>query len=195
MVAPDQGGSSPVANILDRLEGVRRSSKGWTARCPGPNHRRGDRWPSLSVSEGAEGQVFVFCHATCTADGIVRAIGLELKDLFPSKSPTSAVSTRPRSRPQPLPRPIVERLISSATFGASWQAAKILAPLDPTQQRLEVLTSWDYLTDQVDIPLTMRLASLIRGVAMFRFCSAKSVESPNAIPRAVRRLLEEIDHG
>jgi len=86
-------------------------------------------------------------------------------------------------------------LISSATFGASWEAAKILAPLDPAQQRLDVLASWDSLSKQVDIPLMMRLTSLIRGVAMFGHCSAKSVEGPNAIPRAVRRLLEESEHG
>jgi len=89
----------------------------------------------------------------------------------------------------------VERLISSGTFGASWEAAKILAPLDPAQQRLDVLASWDSLSKQVDIPLMMRLTSLIRGVAMFGHCSAKSVEGPNAIPRAVRRLLEESEHG
>ena len=38
---------TPVERILDRLSGVKKSGKGWSAPCPAHDDRR----PSLSVSE------------------------------------------------------------------------------------------------------------------------------------------------
>jgi hypothetical protein len=45
-----------------------------------PNHD--DRRPSLSVTEGDDGRVLLHCHAGCDPADVVRALGLELKDLF-----------------------------------------------------------------------------------------------------------------
>jgi hypothetical protein len=54
--------------------------------CPGPHHRRGDRHPSLQVKEDLDGTVWLKCFSGgCSADEIVRAVGLELSDLFPEK--------------------------------------------------------------------------------------------------------------
>jgi DNA-binding transcriptional regulator YiaG len=44
---------SPVSVVLGRLDLVRKSGKGWMARCPAHE----DRTPSLSVSEGDDGRV------------------------------------------------------------------------------------------------------------------------------------------
>ena len=65
-------------NVLDRLERARRSGNGWVARCPAHE----DRSPSLSVREGADGRVLVYCHAGCRTDDVVAAIGLSMRDLF-----------------------------------------------------------------------------------------------------------------
>jgi hypothetical protein len=70
---------SPLDVVLSRLKGVRRSGKQWTALCPAHD----DRHQSLSISEGRDGRVLLKCHAGCDAQAIVRAIGLELRDLFP----------------------------------------------------------------------------------------------------------------
>jgi hypothetical protein len=70
---------SPLDVVLSRLQGVRRSGNGWSALCPAHD----DRHQSLSVSEGRDGRVLLKCHAGCDAQAIVRAIGLELRDLFP----------------------------------------------------------------------------------------------------------------
>lgn len=64
--------------VLERLERVRRSGGGWVARCP--VHE--DRSPSLSVREGADGRVLVYCHAGCATEDVVAAIGLTVRDLF-----------------------------------------------------------------------------------------------------------------
>jgi len=68
-----------LANVLERLNGVRKSGRGWTARCPA----HGDRHPSLSICTGRQGAVLLKCFAGCTALEIVTAIGLALRDLFP----------------------------------------------------------------------------------------------------------------
>ena len=71
--------SAPVANVLDRLEKVKRlPSGGWTARCPA--HQ--DRNPSLSINEGNDGRVLLNCHAGCTVDAVTRALGIAESDLF-----------------------------------------------------------------------------------------------------------------
>ena len=49
------------------------------ARCPAHD----DRGPSLSISEGDQGSVLIHCFAGCSAEAIVNAVGLELRDLFP----------------------------------------------------------------------------------------------------------------
>ena len=46
-----------------------------------PTERIEDRRPSLSVSEGDDGQVLVTCHADCPADSIGQAVGLPVADV------------------------------------------------------------------------------------------------------------------
>lgn len=72
-----------LENVLSRLQRVRKSDKGgWVACCPAHH----DRHPSLSIGVGKEGRVLLKCHAGCTADSIVAAIGLSLADLFPASA-------------------------------------------------------------------------------------------------------------
>jgi len=68
----------PMSLILSKLEKVKRSGKGYTARCPGHD----DNHASLSVREVEDGKVLLKCHATCTLEAILKALGLEKRDLF-----------------------------------------------------------------------------------------------------------------
>jgi putative DNA primase/helicase len=68
--------------VLSRLSGVRRAGNGWSALCPAHD----DRKPSLSISENRDGQVLLYCHAGCDRKAIVRALGLEMRDLFPPRT-------------------------------------------------------------------------------------------------------------
>ena len=51
-------------------------------RCPA--HQ--DRHPSLSVRELDDGTLLVFCHAGCSTEDVLEAIGLEMADLYPSRA-------------------------------------------------------------------------------------------------------------
>ena len=69
-----------MLHLLERLKGVRRSGRGWTARCPAHE----DRQPSLSVGRGEDERWLVTCHAGCELDAIVDALGISAADLFPA---------------------------------------------------------------------------------------------------------------
>ena len=81
--------------VLDRLEGVRKSSlKRAMARCPA----HADSDPSLSVSEGTT-CIIMHCFAGCSFVDICRAIGLEptqlLYELIPGEYGSRPYSRKP----------------------------------------------------------------------------------------------------
>jgi putative DNA primase/helicase len=67
-----------LPDVLSRLERVRRDGAGWRASCPLPGHGkgRGDRNPSLSLRETADGRVVAFCHAGCGQRELVATLGI-----------------------------------------------------------------------------------------------------------------------
>lgn len=75
---------TPIEAVLSKLNGVTRQGKdGYTAKCPAHE----DKKNSLGITEAADGKVLVKCYAgTCSTDAICKAIGLEMKDLFPTKA-------------------------------------------------------------------------------------------------------------
>src|SRR5262249_5582551 len=83
------GTGDPKQDVLSRLPGAVESQGGnaWSARCPAHDDRRA----SLSVSIGEGGKVLLRCHAGCTAEAIVGAMGLSMADLFPrdDEAPTA----------------------------------------------------------------------------------------------------------
>jgi len=68
----------PIEKVLQQLEGVKKSGKGYTALCPSHD----DEERSLSISEGKDGRVLIKCFAGCNVRDIVAAIRLEMSDLF-----------------------------------------------------------------------------------------------------------------
>ena len=67
-----------ASEFVSRLEHVNKSPGGWTARCPA----HADHKNSLSVGEGQDDRVLIRCFAQCTPEAIVKAMGLEMSDLF-----------------------------------------------------------------------------------------------------------------
>jgi putative DNA primase/helicase len=70
--------SKPVARVLSLLENIVENSSGWTALCPA----HGDTVNSLSISEGEDGRVLLFCHAGCSFDELIAALGISTRSLF-----------------------------------------------------------------------------------------------------------------
>ena len=69
-----------AADLAKRL-GAKRSGKGWTALCPAHQDHR----PSLSILEGGKGGVVLKCHAGCSCEQILSALGMASEDLRPVK--------------------------------------------------------------------------------------------------------------
>ena len=69
--------SEPVARLIERLDGVRPTARGFMALCPAhDDHRR-----SLSVDQGDDGRCLIRCFAGCKPRAVVAAVGLTLADL------------------------------------------------------------------------------------------------------------------
>jgi len=70
-----------IDDFVARLDGVRPSKEGYMALCPA----HGDKNPSLSVNVGDGGRILLYCHARCSFESIVAALGLEASDLGPDE--------------------------------------------------------------------------------------------------------------
>lgn len=66
-----------IDNLLGRLQNVRRTSRGWSAKCPA----HADKSPSLTIAEGNRG-ILLRCWAGCTLAEICAALGIHMRDLF-----------------------------------------------------------------------------------------------------------------
>ena len=73
--------SMTLHDFLKNLENIKGDGKEYSARCPAHD----DRKNSLSVSQGTDGKILLHCHAGCTPETVVSALGLTMNDLFPEK--------------------------------------------------------------------------------------------------------------
>lgn len=71
----------PIDRICSKLDAVQGSGPSYQAPCPAHE----DDNPSLSIKEAQDGRVLLKCHAGCSAEDIVHALGLSMKDLFPDR--------------------------------------------------------------------------------------------------------------
>jgi DNA primase len=80
-----------AAAFADLVQAQRVGAGRWKARCPAHN----DRSPSLSIREGENGHVTLFCRAGCSLDAILAALHLVRDDLSgPPPSPAQAAAIR-----------------------------------------------------------------------------------------------------
>ena len=107
MTAPTQ----LVRDALDARDlGPHGPDHKYMARCPAHH----DRSPSLSVSEGRDGQALVHCFAGCGFDDVVNALGLERRDLFPQDSRRAPL---PKMRPAVRPGDLILRALREHGIG------------------------------------------------------------------------------
>jgi hypothetical protein len=85
---------TPVDSILSKLLDARPNGSGWMARCPAHDDGRA----SLSVAVGDDGRALVHCHAGCTPEAIVSAMGLRLADLMPADNGKPCSPRRAKSK-------------------------------------------------------------------------------------------------
>ncbi len=76
-------GPACIEKVISRLDKVKSAGANkWIACCPA--HL--DKSPSLAISETSDGVVLIKCWAGCSANDVVQAIGLQLRDLFPGNT-------------------------------------------------------------------------------------------------------------
>jgi hypothetical protein len=97
----------PVDKVLECAANARKASGGWLVSCPLPAHGkgRGDKNPSVSVTEGDDGRVLVRCKVGCETEAVVSAWSLTMADLFESTNGHGKKSSSiPRKQLQPYNR-------------------------------------------------------------------------------------------
>lgn len=72
------GHRDPHELVIGALENRGLSVRGKSAQCPAHE----DRHASLSIGQGNDGRVLLTCHAGCTPEAILTALGLDWPDLF-----------------------------------------------------------------------------------------------------------------
>ncbi len=91
--------NDPVDAFLVLLQGVRRAGPDrWTAKCPAHS----DEHPSLSISRGEDGRLLARCHAGCSFEAILAAVGWQERDAFTDRQ-APVIRTRVR-KPRGAPR-------------------------------------------------------------------------------------------
>jgi hypothetical protein len=153
-----------VEEFLGRLERVKRSGKGWTARCPAHE----DQHASLSVSEGDDDRVLVHCFAGCTAGEIVAAMGLRMADLYADT----------RTTPGETPATVQHHPASPHSYAdpgsAGERAEASVAPLHGDQEGLRACTLGAY-SEAKGLPVDF-LRSL--GLSDAKYADSPAVRMP-----------------
>ncbi len=113
-------GTSNAERLLARLADVRKCGDEWMARCPAHD----DRNPSLSIKEGAEGKILLYCHAGCKTEAVVHALGLSMSDLMPTGARTSMKSTGAGVKTRARKARYFESLEEATKALEAWQRAE-----------------------------------------------------------------------
>jgi hypothetical protein len=103
-----------LEGLADRLEAVawKYDHRGFMARCPAHD----DRTPSLAVDVGEDKPVVIHCHAGCSPEDVLDALGLRWSDFEPART------LRPLT---PTPSPVL---------GTGWTADVLAATVLPEQR-------------------------------------------------------------
>jgi hypothetical protein len=98
-----------MVDIVAHLKGVRRSGKGWTAKCPAHE----DKQNSLSVHH-RDGKWLLKCHAGCTWEAIIAAMGVAPGDLFDQSEGKGAGHPRNNRATAQLPGMTLEQYAAAS---------------------------------------------------------------------------------
>lgn len=137
-----------IETILSKLSSVKSVAGGYVAHCPAHD----DNHASLSIAAGDDGRILLHCHAGCTMESIVEAIGITLADLFPET-------------PQKPKRKIVKVYPYRNENGALVYESVRYQPKSFSQRRPDPNTPGKYIHNLKGIkPLLYRLPELIESV-------------------------------
>lgn len=106
--------NTPAQTVITALQTAgcqpKRTSGGWSCLCPA--HR--DTNPSLTVSVGDDGRALLKCHAGCATEKVVKALGLQMRDLMPARQGSPAVGSVNGTASTSSPEPLAPKVFPSA---------------------------------------------------------------------------------
>jgi putative DNA primase/helicase len=79
-----------ITEILQLFPSAKRTGSGYQAKCPAHD----DDKASLTISQGDDGHILLYCHARCDTTKICKTLGIEVKDLFADKPKAKNVSRK-----------------------------------------------------------------------------------------------------
>jgi hypothetical protein len=176
----------PMRDVLAR-HGVGRRYGKW--RCPAPDHP--DMHPSASVYVAADGDERVHCWS-CGFDGDVIDVARALGEVVELRGGGAAPAPAVQRRPDALVRAFARAVAFRPEFAFEWEVTKLLALMPGYWARVEVAHNFEYLSARGDVSLMLHGAYLVRGVVIFRYCTAKSVDDPRSVTRAVHQALARV---
>ena len=114
----------PIDRLLERLPDATKSANAYKARCPAHY----DKNPSLTFRATEDGTVLVKCHAGCSTQAIVAALGLKMSDLFPAQprglTPKGIGAHKRRSRSNCTPSyATLDAAIAAAVTKDKWHGS------------------------------------------------------------------------
>jgi len=130
--------SASAEPLLQRLDAVQRSGRGWRARCPAC----GGRSQKLTVAE-RDGKVLLHCFAGCATVDVLAAVGLTFADIMP-----------PRTWPD---SPEERRQARKAIREAGWSSALSVLATEATVVQIAgaQLARWQFLSQEDDERLAL----------------------------------------
>ncbi|MEM6260201.1 MAG: DUF3987 domain-containing protein [Planctomycetota bacterium] len=151
-----------IKTIIDRLSGVRRIGENqYVACCPAHD----DKHASLSIGVGNDGRVLLRCHAGCSTESIVDALGLKMSDLFvdcssnvppPPSTPKSRLSALTNEEVAELPAINITRPVPPAVPPPPPKTLNSIVRLDASRHGDEV-GRWTYVgTDNDPVGVVVR---------------------------------------
>lgn len=100
-----------ITEVLPHLHGAQSRGNGaWVALCPAHD----DRNPSLSIRAGDDGRALIHCHAGCTFDAVVAALGLRANG-----NGAGHVTARPSSPAKQPRRAAAGRVVATYDYRAA----------------------------------------------------------------------------
>lgn len=112
--------TDPIDVVTEALAAAGSVLRGTSARCPAHE----DHVASLSVRLGDDGRVLVHCHAGCTLDDVLGALGLSVADLFEARAArdngTLATYTYETTPPMRVVRTIGKRFYQQHREADRW---------------------------------------------------------------------------
>jgi len=140
-----------LAALRARMLTPRQRGSHWSCRCPAHE----DRTPSLSIGIGRDGRALLTCHAGCSVQAVVAALGLSMRDLMGDAERRPELLARPASRygwtyqrsaPQradPVPPEPVDLPTEACEAPADEAATIDLASIDETPSPEPLIASFE----------------------------------------------------